>query len=113
MKTIVKLLAALAAVAGAIYVIATYGEQIVAWCQKVMAMLPKGDCHCKCDCTCECEDCDCEDPCDDCNCQCACAAEPTAEMSVEEPVVEEPSVEVPVVEIPADEVVANEEDFEG
>ena len=49
MKTVMKLLAALAAVAGAIYVIATYGEQIVAWCKKVMAMLPKCECECECE----------------------------------------------------------------
>ena len=101
MKTVMKLLAALAAVAGAVYVIATYGEQIVAWCKKVMAMLPK----------CECEGCDCEEPCDDC--KCACEAAPAEEAAAEEATSEEPAEEVPVVEIAADEVVANEEDFEG
>lgn len=105
MKTVMKLLAALAAVAGAIYVIATYGEQIVAWCKKVMAMLPK------CECECECEGCDCEEPCDDC--KCACEAAPAEEVAAEEATSEEPAEEVPVVEIAADEVVANEEDFEG
>ena len=107
MKTVMKLLAALAAVAGAIYVIATYGEQIVAWCKKVMAMLPK------CECCCDCEDCDCEEPCDDCACQCACDEAPVEEAPAEEAAPEEPAEEVPVVEIAADEVVANEEDFEG
>lgn len=34
---IVKLLTALAAVAGAIYVIATYGDEIVAWAKKTLA----------------------------------------------------------------------------
>lgn len=105
MKTVMKLLAALAAVAGAIYVIATYGEQIVAWCKKVMATLPK------CDCECECEGCDCEEPCDDC--KCACEAAPAEEAAAEEATSEEPAEEVPVVEIAADEPVANEEDFEG
>ena len=104
MKTVMKVLAALAAIAGAIYVIATYGEQIVAWCKKVMAMLPK------CDCECECEDCDCEEPCDDCKCACEAAPE---EAPAKEAAPEEPAEEVPVVEITADEVVANEEDFEG
>ena len=104
MKTVMKVLAALAAIAGAIYVIATCGEQIVAWCKKVMAMLPK------CDCECECEDCDCEEPCDDCKCACEAAPE---EAPAEEAAPEEPAEEVPVVEIAADEVVANEEDFEG
>lgn len=105
MKTVMKLLAALAAVAGAVYVIATYGEQIVAWCKKVMAMLPK------CDCECECEGCDCDEPCDDC--KCACEAAPAEEAAAEEAASEEPAEEVPVVEIAADEPVANEEDFEG
>ena len=31
MKNIVKILTALATVAGAVYIIATYGEQIVSW----------------------------------------------------------------------------------
>ena len=35
-STIMKIVAALAAVAGIIYVIATYGEKIVAWCKKTM-----------------------------------------------------------------------------
>ena len=39
-KVIAKILVALAAVAGAVYVIATYGNQIVAWCKKVLASLP-------------------------------------------------------------------------
>ena len=37
---IVKILTALAAIAGAVYVIATYGDQIVAWAKKVLASLP-------------------------------------------------------------------------
>ena len=36
---ILKVVAALAAVAGVVYVVATYGEQIVAWCKKVLASL--------------------------------------------------------------------------
>ena len=43
-NTIVKILTALAAVAGAVYIIATYGEQIVAWCKKTLASLPKCPC---------------------------------------------------------------------
>ena len=105
MKTVMKLLAALAAVAGAVYVIATYGEQIVAWCKKVMAMLPK------CECECECEGCACEEPCDDC--KWACDAAPAEEAAAEEGTSEEPAEVVPVEEIAADEVVANDEDFEG
>jgi len=41
MKNIVKILTALATVAGAVYIIATYGEQIVAWAKKVWAAMPK------------------------------------------------------------------------
>ena len=39
-KIIAKILVALAAIAGAVYVIATYGNQIVAWCKKILASLP-------------------------------------------------------------------------
>ena len=91
---IVKLLAALAAIAGIIYVIATYGEQIVAWAKKIMASLPK----------------------------CPCCEEAEEEPAVEEVVaeevpVEEEAVEV-TIEVPAEEVVegepvAEEADFEG
>lgn len=41
MKTVVKILTALAAVIGAAYVIATYGDQIVAWAKKLLANCPK------------------------------------------------------------------------
>ena len=34
--TIMKIFAALAAIAGAIYLLATYGEQITAWAKKVL-----------------------------------------------------------------------------
>ena len=47
MKTfnvIAKVLAALVAAAGVVYVVATYGEQIVAWAKKVLASLPKCPC---------------------------------------------------------------------
>ena len=44
MKNIVKILTALATIAGVIYIVATYGEQIVAWCKKIWNMLPKCPC---------------------------------------------------------------------
>ena len=44
MKTVIKLLSALAAVAGVVYIIATYGEQITAWAKKTLASLPKCPC---------------------------------------------------------------------
>ena len=43
-NTIVKILSALAAVAGVVYIIATYGEQITAWAKKTLASLPKCPC---------------------------------------------------------------------
>ena len=43
-NVIVKVLTALAAVAGAVYVVATYGDQIVAWAKKIFASLPKCPC---------------------------------------------------------------------
>ena len=93
-KTITKILVALAAVAGAVYVIATYGDKIVAWAKNLL-----NSCKCCCDCDgeCCCEDgCCCED--DECCCgeDCCC----------EEELCEAPA-EV------ADAVVADENDFEG
>lgn len=41
LNTIVKILAALAAIAGAVYIVATYGEQIVAWAKKLWNSLPQ------------------------------------------------------------------------
>ena len=43
-KIIAKITVALAAIAGAVYVVATYGEQIVAWCKKIWNALPKCPC---------------------------------------------------------------------
>ena len=80
MKNIIKILTALAAVAGAIYLIATYGEKIVAWAKKMWNAMPK------------CPNCE--------------EAE-TVEEFVEEPAVEtaeEPAAEeIPVEEVPAEE----------
>ena len=57
MKTALKVLAALAAVAGVVYVIATYGEKIVAWARKVLSTVCWEDCSdedfCGEDCCCE------------------------------------------------------------
>ena len=97
-KLIAKIAVALAAVAGAVYVVATYGEQIVAWCKKVLASLP---CPCKCACEGECT---CEEG--TCECACECAAEEVVEEAVEE-VVEEAPAEEPT----AEDAVAEEADF--
>ena len=94
---IVKALVALAAVAGAVYAVATYGDKIVAWAKKLM-----NGCPCK-------------------------DAEPVAEeVPAEEPAEEEvPAEEVPAEEAPAEEApaeeptpvddapVAEDSDFEG
>jgi hypothetical protein len=95
---IAKILAALATVVGAIYLLATYGEQIVAWCKKVMASLPEISF----------ENAD-EEP----EAEAEVAEAPVETPVVEEEVIEEVVVEeVPVVEAPAaDEVVADEADF--
>lgn len=99
-NTVVKILAALAAVIGAVYVIATYGDKIVAWAKKMLA-----SCPCKCNVE-DCADCECE-----CECQCECEAPAAEEAPVEEPAAEE---EAPVEEvvIEATEPVADEADFE-
>ena len=90
-KTIAKILVALAAIAGAVYVIATYGNQIVAWCKKVLASLPC-----------------CKDK-ETCNAE---VVEAEAEAVAEEAAEEEAPVEVveAVEEAPAD--AAEEADFE-
>ena len=97
-KIIAKIVVALAAVAGAVYVVATYGEQIVAWCKKVLASLP----CCNCQCTCDCEG--------ECSGECTCECKDTIEEVVE---AEIPEAEAPVEEAAeeaAEEAVA-EEDF--
>lgn len=58
--TILKILAALAAIAGVVYVIATYGDKIVAWAKKILKS------------SCPCEDCDCDE-------EGCCCCEETAE----------------------------------
>ena len=84
MKNILKILTALATVAGAVYIIATYGEQIVAWAKKLWGAMPK------------CPSCE--------------EAEIVEEFEAEEAPAEEPAAEeVPVVEEePAPEVVVAE-----
>ena len=92
MKAIIKILTALAAVAGIVYIVATYGEQIVAWCKKVLASLPKCPC---------CEDAEAEVEVD-------IITESEAAEEAAEEVVEEPAPEVVVTE---NEPIAAEEDF--
>lgn len=91
---IVKILAALATVAGVVYIVATYGEQIVAWAKKVLASLPKCPC---------CEEAEAEE---------AVAEEvPAEEVPAEEEAVEV-TIEVPAEEVSETDAVAEEADFE-
>ncbi len=41
MKNVIKILTALATIAGTVYIIATYCEQIVAWAKKLLNAMPK------------------------------------------------------------------------
>lgn len=86
-KIIAKIVVALAAIAGAVYVFATYGDKIVAWCKNLLKRIP---CCCNGECECECTEDSCETP-------------------VEEEVAEEAAEEAPAEEAP----VAEENDFEG
>ena len=99
-KTVMKILTALAAIAGIIYIIATYGDKIVAWAKKMLESCP---CKCKVEDCCECEcDCECKG---ECGCECECEEAPAEEAApVEEEVIEEIIVE-------ADAPVAEEADF--
>ena len=102
MKTVFKLLTALAAIAGAVYVIATYGDKIVAWAKKVLASCPC--CDNTCECVCEGEG--------ECQCGGECKCEGEGECQCEAPA-EEAAEEAPVEEIVIEESepVAEESDF--
>lgn len=91
-NTIVKIATALAAIAGVVYLLATYGDKIVAWAKKLL------DCGC---CCCGDEDCSGEE----CACEEKCCCE-------EAPAEEAPAEEAPAEEAPAEEAPsAKEEDF--
>ena len=98
MKAVIKILTALAALAGIVYVVATYGDQIVAWAKKVLNSLPKCPC------------CEKEEPAaEDVAVEEAPAEEAPAEEAAEEVVIEVPAEEVTLEE---NEPVAEEADFE-
>lgn len=61
-SNILKVLAILAAIAGVVFVVATYGDKIVAWAKRLLDKLRGEDCFCYFDeeCCCD-EDCCCED----------------------------------------------------
>lgn len=95
-STIMKIVAALAAVVGAVYVAATYGDQIVAWAKKTLSSLSKCPC------------CKSEKP--------AVEEVPVEEVPTEDvPAEEAPAEEATVEEAPAEESVpvADDNDFEG
>ena len=100
-KVVVKILTALAAIAGIVYIIATYGDKIVAWAKKLLAQCP---CKCKVEeeAACECE----------CSGECACGGECTCKCEEASPAEEAPAEE-PIEEIVVEEgePVADEEDF--
>ncbi len=62
MKTvgiIAKIVVALAAIAGAVYLAATYGDKLVAWAKKLLGSCKcccNGECDCDCDCDCDADD---------------------------------------------------------
>lgn len=103
MKIVLKILTALAAIAGIVYVIATYGDKIVAWAKKILASCPC--CNDTCECECECEG---EGECK-CGGEYKCAEEAAEEAVAEEPAPEEAPVEEIIIE--ENEPVASEEDF--
>lgn len=98
MKTAIKILTALAAVAGAVYVIATYGDKIVEWAKKILNSLPKCP-------SCEEAEVAAEE---------VAVEEVTAEAAPAEEAAEEVVIEVPAEEAPVEEKepVAEESDFE-
>ena len=95
MKTAIKIIAALAAIAGVVFVIATYGDKIVAWAKKLLASW--SCCSDTCECVCEGEG--------ECKCggECKCAEEAPAPEAPEAPITE--------IIIEANEPVADEADF--
>ena len=106
-KIILEVLAALAAIAGVVYVIATYGDKIVAWAKRLLGHDCQCDCLCQCDCEGDCDNCDCEGDCEDCDCcDCDCCDCDDADLVCEEDLTDEAPAEAP-----ADE--ATEADFEG
>lgn len=91
---IVKLLVALAAVLGGIYILATYGEKIVAWAKTIVIHVP--DCPCSKD----------AEPAQEA------AEETTEEAAPEEAPVEEAAEEpAPEIVVAENEPVAEEADF--
>lgn len=102
---IAKILAALATVIGAIYLLATYGDKIVEWCKNLIASLPEISCFDPDEDEDEDED---EEP-----EVVEVVEEPAEEATVEEIVEDVIEDVVETAEEVADAVVADEADFEG
>ena len=92
---IAKIVTAIAAIVGFAYIIATYGEQIIAWAKKLLNSCP---CHCTAE---DCANCECELDCP--------VAEETEEDELESDEEDEEEEEVPEDESAP---VAEEADFE-
>mgnify|MGYP003294852010 CR=1 FL=1 len=99
MKNIVKILTALAAVAGAIYLVATYGERIVAWCRQIWSRMP------------QCPVCEEAEAVQETETEIPAETEMPEEAAAEEIAVEEVVEEAPEVVVAENEPVAAEEDF--
>ncbi|MGN0999259.1 MAG: hypothetical protein ACI4PO_06880 [Faecousia sp.] len=95
LSAVVKITVALAAVAGAVYVLATYGDKIVAWAKRMLGCL-------------ECAPAE-DDPAEEADAVPCCEEPAPAEAPAP---VEEPAAEEPVSE-PSSDVVAKDTDFEG
>ena len=95
---IAKIVTAVAAIVGAAYLIATYGEQVVAWAKKLLATCP---------CKCNAEDCA------DCECELVCPADEEPEEELENEEDEEEAEEEDEAEVSDEDApVAEEADFE-
>ena len=99
MKTfalIAKIVTAVAALVGIAYIIATYGEQIIAWAKKLL-----NTCPCKCT----------ADDCANCQCDLDCPADEEV-FDDEEIEVEIETTEAPAAPVDETAPVAEEADFE-
>lgn len=63
-STILKILGAVVAVAGTVYVIATYGDKIVSWAKKLLKSSEPEFVECECE-ECDCEECECAEDSDE------------------------------------------------
>ena len=93
---IAKILTAVAALVGIAYIIATYGEQIIAWAKKLL-----NACPCKCT----------ADDCANCECNLDCPADEEV-FDDEEIEVEIETAQAPIAPVDETAPMAEEADFE-